>query len=71
MRRRPCSTYREGSQYHTASGEQLFILLATMFMTAVIVRRTIETQAIGPGRIGQESAIVLAVNALTVVLIAT
>lgn len=63
--------FRGGSLYHTASGEQLLILLATMFMTAVVVAGQLRREPVGPGRIGQESAIVLAVYVLTVVLIAT
>ena len=63
--------FREGSLYHTASDEQLLILLATMFMTAVIVAGQLRREPVGPARIGQESAIVLGVYGLTVLLIAT
>lgn len=62
--------YRGGSLYHTATDEQLLILLATMFMTAVIVAGQLRREPVGPGRIGQESAIVLCVYVLTVALIA-
>ena len=63
--------FRQGSLYHTATDEQLVILLATMFMTAVIVAGQLRREPAGPGRIGQESAIVLGVYGLVAVLIAT
>ena len=62
--------FRQGSLYHTATGEQLVMLLATMFMTAVIVAGQLRREPAGPGRIGQESAIVLGVYVLTVLMIA-
>jgi hypothetical protein len=40
-------------------------------LTAVIVAGQLRREPLGPGRIGQESAIVLGIYALTVVLIAT
>lgn len=53
------AAYRGGSLYHAANGDQLFVLLTTMFMTAVIVGGQLRREREGPGNIGVESVTIL------------
>lgn len=62
--------YRGGSLYHTATDEQLLVLFATMFMTAMIVAGLLRRERHGPGGIGLESTLVLVVYAAAALLVA-
>jgi cation:H+ antiporter len=53
--------YRGGSLYHTAGREELFLTLASALMTVIVVGGLLVRQARGPGRVGFEGVLLIAI----------
>ena len=61
--------YRGGSLFHTATDEQLLILLLTLLMTTILVAGQIRRERKGPAGIGAESVLVLGLYAVAILTI--
>ncbi len=62
--------YRPGSIYHTASAHAKFLLALTIIMTGVLLMGLLHREKSGFGNIGFESALILALYALGLVVMA-
>lgn len=62
--------YQRGSIYHAAGRDEIFLILASTLLSAVIVSGLLRREPRGPARIGSESWLILFVYATTLVLIA-
>lgn len=62
--------YREGSIYHAIGRGEVFMISLSIVMTAVLVMGLLSRQKDGVGRIGFESALILALYAASVVIMA-
>ena len=56
--------YREGSIYHAVEGNDLYWLATGLLMTGVLLAGLIVRQRRGPGRIGVESVLMMAIYGL-------
>jgi cation:H+ antiporter len=65
------AAYRAGSLYHAAGQYELFITLATILMTVILLAGMLRRESQGPAGIGWESTLLLATYVLTMVLIAS
>lgn len=64
------AAYRTGSLYHAAGQPELFITLATILMTVILLAGMLRRESQGPAEIGWESTLLLVTYVLTIALIA-
>ncbi|MEV4666120.1 cation transporter [Micromonospora echinofusca] len=62
--------YRDGSIYHTAGTEELFVTTTALFMTATLLGGLLVRQACGWGRLGFEGVLLLASYAAMTLILA-
>ncbi|MFI7575859.1 sodium:calcium antiporter [Micromonospora sp. NPDC049497] len=62
--------YREGSIYHAAGREELFVTASALFMTTVLLGGLLVRQACGWGRLGFEGVLLLASYAAMTLILA-
>lgn len=60
--------YRQGSLYHTARPDQLLLTVTGTFMSAIVTGGLLRRQRRGPGNIGFESVLLLAVYVVSLLL---
>jgi cation:H+ antiporter len=61
--------YRPGSIYHAAGGHEAMLAALTLLMAAILVLGLLRRERLGPGRIGSESVLVLALYVLGALLL--